>query len=232
MSAEELKNMSPGDRRIAFTKFLGDAWERILPKPAGEGGFDVESCFDGVCATMTADGMPPGKVPTFQSLKAHKRSHPDYEFTWDEPVIRSEGDDASSDEEDVDDDYNPDDPDDPNYPEEVEEDAGESDGAPDDTMGSGDDDVQPTYTLEEMLTLPLPDSVTVKWTTVTDIEAASLMLNKNPFIAHVFDTGWAVGKLKKKSGKTYHVRYPEGIWEHELPLDMYGKHWHVLEKRK
>ena len=231
MSADELKLMTAADRRIALTKLLGDAWEMLLPKPVGEGGFDLEACFRGVCATMTADGMPPGHVPTFQSLKAHLKKNPEYVFTWDEPVIEPEDVDSDSEDEilleDIDDE---DDADDPNDPEEIDEDAGE--GEQDDSYDTDPEfDTEPMYTVEEMLELPLPESITSKWIPIAEVEEACTALTTNSSIAHVFDIGWALGKLKKKVGNIYRVRYADGIWEHELQKDMYGKHWYLMKRR-
>lgn len=228
MTPDELKSMSAADRRIALTKFLGDAWETLMSKPAGEGGFDVESCFHGVCATMTADGMMPGHVPTFQSLKVHLKSNPDYKFTWDEPVIGPDDDDSDSQPEDACENEDVEDADDPNDPEEVQEDAGEEDADP--ASASETEGHLPMYTVQEMLELPLPDSITASWRPIADVAEANNCLHKNATIAHVFDSGWALGKLKKKVDTTYRVRYPDGSWDHELQEDMYGKYWHVMQK--
>ena len=55
-------------------------------------------------------------------------------------------------------------------------------------------------------------------------------------LAHIFDTGWAIGKIcgKKTSRGTWPVLYPGSStqWLHKLDIEMYGedKFWVIVER--
>lgn len=230
-------------RRILLTRIFADALEKVLQT------FDIQKTFEGVGATMTAEGLPEGVELSFQSLKSHKKHNPDYVFTYG-PEDAGERQDVCGDDSDDDNQQENmqggavsdpeellDTAENPNSdPEEIIVDAGEEQNS-----GSSEGWISGD---EYISRKSFPQHLRAAWNIVPRTDAIRSSLTVGTTIAHVFSTGWATGIFK---GHVVHrsksiqnvpkpqcfVRYGKDTWTHDLDNSGYGtqRNWVILKKK-